>query len=192
MEEKELQINCPACGRGLSKKVIDDLIVDVCDGGCGGIWFDNGELEDVDDCDEAIGDALVDIAVSGVAVMDQDGKRACPCCDGVIMQKRHYGPRQPVMIDECPGCGGIWLDAGELKAIRETFESSEQREMVDSAISDIIASRVSLATAEEAAKTRAFHAVAKFLGHLWHDYDLSHFRGRDWPPWRGSFPEKRK
>ena len=47
--------------------------------------------------------------------------------------------------------------------------------------------QVRQATAGEARKTRAFHAVAKFLGHMWHDYGLTHFRGREWPPWRGTF-----
>ncbi len=187
MKNDKLQMKCPACGHYLSEKVVDDLVVNVCDGGCGGIWFDDSDLDDVDDQDELAGDMLVDIKQDLSISVDRSCKRACPCCDGVTMQQRQYSPRHLVDIDECPRCGGIWLDAGELDAIRKMFESSGERVKVDVAMSEVMASRVSLATAEEAAKTRAFHAVAKFLGHMWHDYDLSHFRGREWPPWRGTF-----
>ena len=37
--------------------------------------------------------------------------------------------RPPVVteVDECPGCGGFWLDAGELSKIRDLFETEEER-----------------------------------------------------------------
>jgi uncharacterized protein len=33
-----------------------------------------------------------------------------------------------VTIDECPECGGVWLDAGELRAIRTEFPTDEARQ----------------------------------------------------------------
>jgi len=187
MPDSATDLRCPACGHKLAERAMDDLSVDVCKDGCGGIWFDNGEITDVDDRDEATGEALAEIAERWASAVDHTRKRACPRCDGILMLKRQFGPRQPVEIDECPGCGGIWLDAGELKAIRGAFEGREERAHVEAAMSAVIASQVKLATADEARKTRAFHAVAKFLGHMWHDYNLMHFRGREWPPWKGTF-----
>ena len=35
------------------------------------------------------------------------------------MLRRPYGARVPVEIDECPQCGGVWLDADELASIRD-------------------------------------------------------------------------
>jgi hypothetical protein len=37
----------------------------------------------------------------------------CPKC-GQPLKERSF---QKVMIDQCPGCGGIWLDAGELEEV---------------------------------------------------------------------------
>jgi Zn-finger nucleic acid-binding protein len=37
------------------------LVVDVCDGGCGGIWFDAGELRRVDEAHEPVDRSLLDI-----------------------------------------------------------------------------------------------------------------------------------
>ena len=38
-------MNCPACDRGLTSTTLDDVTVDVRDGGCGGYWLDAVELE---------------------------------------------------------------------------------------------------------------------------------------------------
>jgi uncharacterized protein len=37
----------------------------------------------------------------------------CPRC-GQILQEQTF---QKILIDQCPGCHGIWLDAGELQQI---------------------------------------------------------------------------
>jgi len=34
-------MECPACNRQLKEMEIGDIVVDVCENGCGGIWFDN-------------------------------------------------------------------------------------------------------------------------------------------------------
>ncbi len=37
----------------------------------------------------------------------------CPKC-GEPLKERSF---QKILIDQCTGCGGIWLDAGELEAV---------------------------------------------------------------------------
>ena len=64
-------MNCPACGRTLTQKTVGDLTVDVCAGGCGGIWFDNFELQKVDQGSEALGDQLLDIPVDASLQVDR-------------------------------------------------------------------------------------------------------------------------
>jgi uncharacterized protein len=52
---------------------------------------------------------------------DKDAKQAireacymhCPKC-GEPLKERSF---QKVLIDQCTGCSGIWLDAGELEAV---------------------------------------------------------------------------
>ena len=39
----------PGVRRTLTQKLVGDLSVDVCEGGCGGIWFDHFELKKVDE-----------------------------------------------------------------------------------------------------------------------------------------------
>jgi rubrerythrin len=48
------------------------------------------------------------VAEARVAAQDR-----CPKC-GTQLQRREY---LEVEVDECPSCGGIWLDQGELEEI---------------------------------------------------------------------------
>lgn len=42
----------------------------------------------------------------------------CPLCPGVAMNKVSFGPGGALEIDRCTRCGGIWLDHGEVQALR--------------------------------------------------------------------------
>lgn len=39
----------------------------------------------------------------------------CPRCGEGLTARDHMG----VTVDECPSCGGIWLDRGELEVLQE-------------------------------------------------------------------------
>jgi Zn-finger nucleic acid-binding protein len=42
---------------------------------------------------------------------------------------RHFtSVARKVTIDECPNCGGVWLDAGELAGIQSEFPNEEARQ----------------------------------------------------------------
>jgi Zn-finger nucleic acid-binding protein len=56
-----------------------------------------------------------------------DGLISCPK-DGEPMHRITLGS---VSIDRCPGCGGIWLDAGELDALKHTMLKDEHRATLD-------------------------------------------------------------
>jgi Zn-finger nucleic acid-binding protein len=111
-------MKCPACFNNLSPMQVGSLVVDVCQGGCGGIWFDAFELKRVDEEDEAAGEALMEIRRNPEITVDFTRKRECPRCSGVKLHRHFFSARRRVEVDECPNCAGYWLDAGELAAIR--------------------------------------------------------------------------
>jgi Zn-finger nucleic acid-binding protein len=117
---------CPACGAQLIALSVEGLVVDVCRDGCGGLWFDNFELEKVDDWHERLGETLVALDINPQAIVIRD-RRPCPRCHGVVMMQHKFRPDKPVMVDECPSCGGMWLDGGELAEIRQPAPSREDR-----------------------------------------------------------------
>jgi len=121
-------VNCPACERTLTEKNVGGLTVDVCEGGCAGLWLDNYELQKVDEQHESAGEALLDIAGDPSARPDDDGQHLCPeCGDGWVMHRNFFSVKREIEVDECPECGGVWLDAGELGALRKQYESEEAR-----------------------------------------------------------------
>jgi len=120
-------MKCPACAHELHEMEAGGVVVDVCRGGCGGIWFDNFELRKFDEPHEAEGEALLEVDRDPSTFVDHSARRKCPACVDVVMMRHPFSPHDNVEIDECPGCGGIWLDAGELGSIRSKFSTEEQR-----------------------------------------------------------------
>ena len=121
-------MQCPACGNTLTERTVADVAVDVCDGGCGGIWFDNFELKKLDDRDEAAGEALLDVACAPSVTVDHDAVWGCPRCGHPAMTRHFYSPKRAVEVDQCPKCAGVWLDAGELRTIRAQYASGDARQ----------------------------------------------------------------
>lgn len=120
-------MNCPACDRPLQPLKAGSITVDACIGGCGGIWFDAFEMQKVDESHERMGEPLLDIPCDPSVQVDFDRRRKCPRCETVVMLRHTHKDNPAVQVDECPGCGGFWLDAGELGLIRSSPDLSEQK-----------------------------------------------------------------
>ncbi len=111
-------MKCPACLRELVELRVGGLVVDVCRGGCGGIWFDAFELQRVDEANEAAGEALFELERDERVVVDPARKRECPRCAGIKLYRHFFSAKRRIEVDQCPNCAGYWLDAGELARIR--------------------------------------------------------------------------
>jgi Zn-finger nucleic acid-binding protein len=146
-------MKCPACENELQQMTVADVTVDVCKGGCGGIWFDNFELKKFDEPQESAGEALLDIDLSESVAVDHSKRLKCPKCDNIVMMRHFFSVKHEGEVDECPGCGGIWLDAGELKHIRGLFETEQQREQAaDEYFSELFGNQLAAMEAEDDAK----------------------------------------
>lgn len=119
-------MKCPACGNTLTALTLADVTVDVCKGGCGGIWFDRYELKRFDEAHESAGEILLDIERDPDVRVDHTLKRECPRCAGVVMIRHFYSFEHEIEVDECPNCAGYWLDTGELAAIRKRFRTETE------------------------------------------------------------------
>ena len=120
-------MNCPACSRPLAARTVADLTVDVCAGGCAGIWFDPYELQKVDEQHEHAGEELLHLEPDSQLRLDPREKRRCPKCPDSVMMKHFFSVKRRVEVDECPTCAGFWLDCGELRDIRKLYKTEEER-----------------------------------------------------------------
>jgi uncharacterized protein len=115
-------MRCPRCEQDLSTVRVGSLETDICHS-CAGIWFDRFELSKVDEAHELLGEFLLDeLATHNRILVTTSPRLQCPKDKDVVMMRRSFSPTQPIMIDECPACGGVWLDADELSAIRALSE----------------------------------------------------------------------
>jgi Zn-finger nucleic acid-binding protein len=129
-------MKCPACFNPLREIQVGSLKVDVCQGGCGGIWFDAFELERVDEENEVAGEPLLHIQRDEGIVVDSSRKRDCPRCAGIKLHRHFFSAKRRVEVDQCPSCGGYWLDGGELEQIRiERSETARTQQIRQSALS---------------------------------------------------------
>ena len=132
-------MKCPACFNELTQLQVGNLTVDACQGGCGGIWFDAFELQRVDEEQEEAGERLVNIQRDERIRVDPTRKRECPRCEGIKLQRHFFSAKRRVEVDQCPNCGGYWLDAGELTQIRAERSGADAEQAAEHNISaDVI------------------------------------------------------
>lgn len=112
-----MNLICPSCGSILSKIMLSDIVIDVCQGGCAGIWFNKNEITKFDEKNEKDGEVLMKLKKNPDIKIDQNKNKLCPTCN-IKLTKHFFGTQQEIEIDECEKCGGLWLDSGELAAIR--------------------------------------------------------------------------
>jgi len=160
-------MKCSVCGNMLTERLVEGITVDVCDGGCGGIWFDNYELEKMDEKHETAGEELLNIACDPNIEVDHERQRNCPKCSDIIMMRHFFSPEHQVEIDECGGCGGVWLDSGELGRIRnlyETPEAQEQatREFMEQTVRPGL-SEMKAKSQEDLQRARKFSSIFRFI-----------------------------
>ena len=120
-------MNCPVCAQEMVEEDFGGILVDVCENGCNGIWFDWAEIVKLDESNEGFGTAL-EAALKYPQTNDENrGELQCPKC-GVSMHMHKYKSSKAITVDECYVCGGFFLDSGELNVIRDTFMSEQEEE----------------------------------------------------------------
>jgi len=159
-------MKCPVCDRALQSVSAGGITVEVCRG-CGGIWFDNFELEKVDEAHEAAGEELLDIAQVAKPERDAARQLECPRCPGQPMMRHFFSVKRQVQVDVCPHCGGTWLDVGELAKIREQFASESARRLAaEQAFTDVFDDELEALAAdgqEGRAKARKLARIFRFF-----------------------------
>ena len=160
-------MKCPACDHELTLMTVGEIELDVCKGGCGGIWFDNHELKKFDEPHEGSGEALLDIEIDNDLQVDHSRRRNCPHCTDTKLMRHFFSVHRAVEVDECPNCGGYWLDNGELKHIRSQYDTESEREQAaDEYFEDMFGKeieRLVQAGEEKATKARKIAHMFRFL-----------------------------
>jgi uncharacterized protein len=157
-------MKCPACKNSLTEKTVDGITVDVCQGGCGGIWFDQFELKKLDEPHEHAGEELLEIERDGAVVVDHNERRHCPKCTDTLMMRHFFSVKKQVEVDECQTCAGFWLDDGELAGIRTQFDSEAERSAAaDAYFEEVFGQQLAAMRKESETKLEKARQIAKIF-----------------------------
>ncbi len=129
-------IDCPVCSCPLTVLAVGKILIDVCHEGCGGIWFDHFELQRFDEQHEGEGRIAAHVQRHPDVTRDPAQRLRCPRCQDVVLRQHFFSIKQQVEVDSCPGCGGYWLDHGELERIRSEFATATARALATSKFMD--------------------------------------------------------
>lgn len=102
----------------------DDVEVDVCMTGCGGIWFDPFELKKMNEKSEITQEFMQNIYRANREIVDTSPRLECPKCNAKMLRHFH-SVRREIEVDQCSLCYGHWLDGGELLKIIDQFKNQE-------------------------------------------------------------------
>jgi Zn-finger nucleic acid-binding protein len=113
MAKRKLPLPCPRCHSELTERQLGAIAIDICEA-CGGHWYDAGELERVRQMGPAerprgLPDPRPPRWVDSKAL-----DVVCPRCREPLGADR-YAYSSDLVIDRCPTCHGVWVDAGELE-----------------------------------------------------------------------------
>ncbi len=160
-------MDCPVCSNQLSSKAVGQVNLDVCDNGCGGIWFDQFEFKKFDESLEPDAETLLSVKITQAQPAGKSDLHDCPKCGGVKMMRHFASVKRGVVMDQCPMCAGVWLDAGELTAIRNEFGDEESRKRAALSLFDEIFGEAlkqqKMQTEENLRKSKKFANALKFI-----------------------------
>jgi uncharacterized protein len=111
-------MQCPKCNSELKETEYKGTKYDQCKG-CGGLWFDALEAEDLVEIKGASNTDTGD--ASQGSKMNKQRNVNCPACN-VRMIKVHDVQQPHIQLETCGICKGTFFDAGEFKDfIEEDF-----------------------------------------------------------------------
>lgn len=121
---------CPRTGTPLTQVRVGGIEVDISEA-CGGVFFDQREIEAFKSKNEARGSALArHLQQFANDKLDLNQRIKCPKCTDVVMMRRYESPLHLIEIDECPQCAGIWLDTGELSLLQDNELSAREKSLL--------------------------------------------------------------
>ena len=126
-------MQCAKCNAEMHTIAMDTVTIDQCPQ-CGGIWFDQGEFEDVlESTDPDLAWLNIDFWKNQEELQVSTDDLACPKCHRYYLI-RLEDPATGTNARMCSDCRGIWLDAAQLHriigALTEIAHRTESAELI--------------------------------------------------------------
>ena len=119
-DNQSVDLTCPACGKNMRNIFLQKsgISINICLDGCGGMLFDNRELNKFLNQQDNIDELLKIIENRNFKKVDNEDNRQCPVCK-IPMVKMGSGVDH-FQLDVCNKCGAKFVDNYELLKISES------------------------------------------------------------------------
>ncbi len=114
---------CPVCQVELKPQIHLGITIDVCPT-CAGIWFDKDELTHIAQLDPTVLPKLDQMYQPVVTSYDPPWQKVCPVCKQTNLRPYDYLYHSNIELDECPECGGIWVEDSELQKMYQVLQDA--------------------------------------------------------------------
>lgn len=121
-------MECPKCESGMAPLEFGANISVMRCVGCGGLYCEKQALQRLRD--EWMADTVLDTGCAAVGAKNNDIRDiACPGC-GTTMERTQDKEQVHIILDTCPDCEGVFLDAGELTDMKNVTLMDQVRRMI--------------------------------------------------------------
>jgi len=117
---------CPRCTKVLEETTVGGVTIEGCHG-CGGSWFDRGELDEIAKHDHAALERIDQAFRPKSAQLPPPYQSMrCPVCLDKL-QRFEFKHFPGIEMNGCHKCRGVWADNGELTQVAARIAHAKAR-----------------------------------------------------------------
>lgn len=120
-------MQCQQCKITMKRRIIGEIDINECTG-CNGMWFEEGQLDDVkDEVLPDMGWLEIDTWKEQAEFKTSETSILCPQCRDITLTKVE-DPQSAAEINVCTTCNGTWLAAGQfLYLVNALLDEANQK-----------------------------------------------------------------
>jgi len=138
------------------------ITIDVCPT-CAGIWFDKDELLHITQLDPEALPQLDEMYRPVVHSYDPPWEKLCPVCHNTRLRQYNYLYTSNIELDECPECGGIWVENSELAKMPQVLKDVRAMDVPPEAEAQITLAQMEAESQQERGRLEFLTGLFRFL-----------------------------
>jgi uncharacterized protein len=135
-------MKCPACENELTEHKVSGILVNVCQGSCGGLWFHLTQTRKIERLKPGAGSALLHFEVADGVKTYRGAEHPCPHCRTTLLYRHFFSRKLDTEVNQCSKCSGFWIDVGGLTKIAKS-PSEEKKELIENYFTAVINEKIS-------------------------------------------------
>lgn len=158
-------MKCPACENELTEHKVSGILVNICQGSCGGLWFHLTQARKIEHLKPGAGSALLHIEIADGVKTYRGAEHPCPQCKTTLLYRHFFSRKLDTEVNQCSKCSGFWIDVGGLAKIVKS-PTKEKKELIENYFTAVIDKKISgmnFASQDVAQAAEMITSIFRFL-----------------------------